>query len=304
MKPYPNRYMKKLFPFALGLAALSAHGQYTLISADFESDVQDWLYTGFKYNYTDGFVWNSSLASPGSLVFYHGSGTGHYITADPLDAENQVFYVDGFASVGQDNGARGMFFMKLDLTGEGAYTSGLVRVDYSFRMMRSSTDPDAPVNWQIGWISWWDNPDNAILDAFFWQGRTVVDSFRTPGNSDTWVNVDGFFMADLAKVDQSGLLNTGIHVFSLDEGFVSGEKGLYYVDDVLVTVSQGEIVEPQTWAGFNIDAETGNVDTGDWIGWVNVTYAPWVYHYSMGTWLYLDEAKAATGPGVWAYVLK
>lgn len=295
--------MKKLLLSALALAALSAHGQYTLISADFEADEKDWLYTGFKYNYTDGFVWNSSLASPGSLVFYHGSGTGHYITADPLNPENQVFYVDGFANMGQDNGARGMFFMKLDLTGAGAYTSGLVRVDYSFRMLRAANDPDSPTNWQVGWVSWWENPDNALLDVFYWQGRTVVDSFRTSGNRETWVTVDGFFMADLSRVDQSEMLNTGIHVFSLDQGFVSGEAGLYYIDDVLVTVSQGEIVEPQTWLGYTIDPDTGNVDSGDWLGWLHVTHAPWVYSFSLASWLYLDEANVTDGVGAWAYIV-
>lgn len=297
--------MKKRFlPLALFLTALTSHAQYTLISADFESDAKDWLYTGFKYNYTDGFVWNSTLASPGSLVFYHGSGTGHYITADPLDAENQVFYVDGFANMGQDNGARGMFFMKLDLTGEGAYTSGLVRVDYSFRMMRAADDPDSPTNWQVAWVSWWDNPDNAILDAWYWEGRTVVDTFGTSGNRETWVDVDGFFMADLSRVDQSDMLNTGIHVFSLDEGFVSGETGLYYIDDVLVTVSQGEIVETPEWAGYEIDADTGNVDTGAWLGVLHVSHAPFVYSYDLGSYLYIDEAAIHAGSGAWVYVLK
>lgn len=294
----------KLLPIALCLGAVTSHAQYTLISADFEADVQDWLYTGFKYNYTDGFVWNSSLASPGSLVFYHGSGTGHWITADPLDAENQVFYIDGFANMPQDNGARGMFFMKLDLTGGGAYTSGLVRVDYSFRMMRASTDPDAPTDWQIAWISWWDNPDAAILDAYYWEGRTVVDSFTTPGNKDTWVTVDGFFMADLARVDQSELLNTGIHVFSTQEGkgFVSGEAGLYYVDDVLVKVSQGEIIETETWAGYEVDADTGNVDTGAWLGVLHVTHAPFVYSFDLGSFLYIDETTISGDSGAWVYI--
>jgi hypothetical protein len=301
--------MKKLLPLALSLFALSAHGQHTLISADFEADVKDWLFTGFKYNYTDGFVWNSSLASPGSLVFYHGSGTGHWIAEDPLDPTNQVFYIDGFANMPQDNGARGMFFMKLDLTGGGAYTAGLVRVDYSFRMMRASTDPDAPTDWQIGWISWWDNPDNALLDVFYWQGRTVIDSFVTPGNRTTWTNVKGFFMADLARVDKSSMLNTGIHIFSTQpgKGFVSGETGLYYVDDILVTVSQGEIVEepePETWAGYTVDEASGNVDTGDWLGLLHVTPSPWVYSYSLGKWLFIDPSKISNSSGGWAFAPK
>ena len=289
------------------LATLAGHAQYTLIDADFESDTPGWLYTGFKYSYTDGFLWNSTLAGPNNLAFYAGSGTSYLITADPLNPENQVFYVDGFANLAQDGGTRGMFFMKLDFTAGGAYTpaGGLVTVSYSFRMLRVADDPDSPTQWQIGWISWYDNPDNAIMEpGSTFAEKTVVKTFNTSGNRENWVTVEGSYLADLTKVDTSGLLNTAMRIEATDGAFVSGEKGLFYVDDVLLTISQGEVVEPPTWAGFDIVDEAENVDTGPWLGWVNVLARPWIYNYALDSWMFIDEAGVNPQSGGWAYVLK
>lgn len=299
--------IKKLVLLALSLSAVGSYAQYTLVSYDFESDTPGYLYQGFKYSYTDGFIWNNTLAAPNNLAFYNGGTTNYIITADPLNPENQVFYVDGAANLAMQPVIRGMFFMKLDFTAGGAYTpaGGLVKVSYSFRMMRAADDPDSPTKWQIGWTSWFENPDNAILEpGSTFADQTVVKSFTTSGNRDTWVTVEGSFLANLDKVDTSDMLNTAIRVEAMDGAYVSPEKGLFYLDDVLLTISQGEVVEPATWAGYAIDEETGNVDTGAWLGWLNVTNAPWIYSYSLGNYIYLNESDVDPEGGAWAYTFK
>jgi hypothetical protein len=56
----------------------------------------------------------------------------------------------------------------------------------------------------------------------------------------------------------------------------------------------------QTWAGFPVD-ESGNCDTGDFLGYINVSEAPKVYSYACKTYLYMDESYVGPG-GAWAYV--
>ena len=59
--------------------------------------------------------------------------------------------------------------------------------------------------------------------------------------------------------------------------------------------------EPTTWLGFPI-MEGGYVDTGAWMGMINVMYDPWIYSYSLQDYVYfpIDQDTVAGG---WAYVL-
>ena len=53
---------------------------------------------------------------------------------------------------------------------------------------------------------------------------------------------------------------------------------------------------------FPVRAE-GNVDTGPWLGYLNVLAGDWVWSYSLAGWLYLP-ADMVTDTGSWTYILK
>jgi hypothetical protein len=55
------------------------------------------------------------------------------------------------------------------------------------------------------------------------------------------------------------------------------------------------------WAGYVID-ENGDVDTGAFMGWLNVDHAAdnWIWSYDLGIWVYLKESDVAQD-GAWAY---
>lgn len=55
-----------------------------------------------------------------------------------------------------------------------------------------------------------------------------------------------------------------------------------------------------TWAGFTTD-EAGDCDTGDFLGWINVSDAPRIYSYALKTYIYMDESFVGPGGG-WGYV--
>ena len=66
----------------------------------------------------------------------------------------------------------------------------------------------------------------------------------------------------------------------------------------------GEVVE--TWGGYTVViGEDGKkwVDTGSWLGWVNVESAPYVFMLDLGTWAYMAE-PAGTASGAWTYLFK
>ncbi|MEX0321591.1 MAG: hypothetical protein AB3N63_05490 [Puniceicoccaceae bacterium] len=56
----------------------------------------------------------------------------------------------------------------------------------------------------------------------------------------------------------------------------------------------------ETWAGFPVD-DMGDVDTGGWMGWVNVTNAPWVWNYTLEQYIFIEEANVSMD-GAWLFV--
>lgn len=56
------------------------------------------------------------------------------------------------------------------------------------------------------------------------------------------------------------------------------------------------------WAGFAVNQD-GWVDTGDWMGWLYVGYAPWVWSQPLETFIYLPE-ESVSESGAWVYVLR
>jgi hypothetical protein len=55
-----------------------------------------------------------------------------------------------------------------------------------------------------------------------------------------------------------------------------------------------------TWAGFPV-GEDDNVDTGSFLGWINVASGDWVYSFSMEKYVYLPESWV-TESGSWTYL--
>jgi hypothetical protein len=59
---------------------------------------------------------------------------------------------------------------------------------------------------------------------------------------------------------------------------------------------------PDLWAGFEVTPD-GWVDTGNWMGWLYVGSAPWVWNLHLETWMYLPE-ESVREYGAWAYILR
>lgn len=87
-----------------------------------------------------------------------------------------------------------------------------------------------------------------------------------------------------------------------------GEKGIdpTYFDNFAYDLSGQNLSMPPvggeqvTWMGYSVNA-AGDADTGAWLGWVNVNHAPWVYNYTLGQWMYMDESSASES-GSWVFV--
>jgi len=60
---------------------------------------------------------------------------------------------------------------------------------------------------------------------------------------------------------------------------------------------------PLLWAGYQIEPDGRSVNTGDWLGWIDVGTPPWVYSYTLNKFIYLPEDEI-TDLGAWSYLPK
>jgi len=97
-----------------------------------------------------------------------------------------------------------------------------------------------------------------------------------------------------AMVDRIGLLLGGV-----DEGSTIGTIDEIRFGDSFESVTGVSSGTPP-WAGYPV-SEVGDVDTGGFMGYVNVLYAPWVWSYSLTKFVYVKE-EAVTESGAWTYV--
>jgi hypothetical protein len=80
----------------------------------------------------------------------------------------------------------------------------------------------------------------------------------------------------------------------------------FYVDDIYVDATGHNLTSPLSsdfgkWGPWDIIDGDGNVDTGSWMGYVSVAYAPFIWVYNLNQWIYVEESALGSG-GAWAYV--
>jgi hypothetical protein len=89
--------------------------------------------------------------------------------------------------------------------------------------------------------------------------------------------------------------------FSYDgTGYIGFAMSAYANSFTFDNFSVAEFEAPTTWGGFDI-VGSGDVDTGGFLGWINVTFAPYVWNYSIEGWLFMDEPPA-DAIGSWMYI--
>lgn len=102
---------------------------------------------------------------------------------------------------------------------------------------------------------------------------------------------------DLAVDDSLQILQLGFEITNSFDG-TAMDAGTIYFENIEGYVEGGET---PTWAGYPI-LDDGWVNTGEWLGWINVTHAPWVTIVNLDKYAYLPEESVGTS-GAWMYLL-
>ena len=101
------------------------------------------------------------------------------------------------------------------------------------------------------------------------------------------------------------LVDTDFSIVSFGE---DAQGNLYFADQAAgrifrITDSVTNEVRVE-WAGFPVIINPpGWINTGAWMGWVQVDFAPWIFNASLHQWLYIEE-ESITESGSWIFLPK
>lgn len=77
---------------------------------------------------------------------------------------------------------------------------------------------------------------------------------------------------------------------------------LQWIDDIYVDpVKENLTIPGETWAGMPVTADK-HVNTGEFMGWLNVAHKPWLWSWELHNWVYLPEPDPGFS-GAWGYVV-
>lgn len=128
------------------------------------------------------------------------------------------------------------------------------------------------------------------------QIKDEYSAFHTIGPDLEPFNLSVTF-PDLDVDDSLQVLQLGFEISTEYDGAAMDSGSIYFEN--LEGYIEGE--GGTTWAGYDVD-ENGWANTGDWMGWVNVTYAPWVSVVNIDNYIYVEES-GVTDSGAWMYIL-
>jgi len=220
----------------------------------------------------DTFEWISQVAGTGQSVWpvirFNGSWQMRSVLkwreyACP-DCTELRFMVELHDDVNLASGSRTVAFLEEKLGDPQPQTAYLVVTRYDF-------DAAGVLQGQAMWI----NPNHADMEA-----PDLVSNHQQPGY-DTFVNP----------------------INSMD---ITTYGGTVRFDNIKIANSWDDVV-PQpaasaTWAGYPV-SELGDVNTGSWMGYLNVSLGDYVWSYSLGQWLYITEQSVTEG-GSWVYAFR
>lgn len=266
-----------LLPLGAALALMPSVFSQTLVTIDSSDPLGAFM------------VANELPANGGAYVFADNWGantaSGNYSGTDTivLGPENGAYDASGDIDFWRENGV-GPLGNKEMVASVFVNADGLVGQDVSFDFTVDSNTFTEHTS--VAFIKIFDTNYNILNE--------VEVSLTELGYYNLSISSDLTSVADAVHA-QYGFTTTGINS--------SAAQAPSY--GTLVISASEPMDVGETWGGYPVELdESGNkwANTDDWIGYVSVTFAPWVYILNTGSWAYMNEPNPTDG-GVWTYFL-
>ena len=164
--------------------------------------------------------------------------------------------------------------------------------------------------WYSFWIvveNSWDNstipPTSTGTYKIYMQGPGIGDSTHPtliPVGTDPPKNAASLRRAPMEDDGTPRSMNRLV-LHTHGQPVPTSATDFFILDDIYY--SNGiNLSNPLSYAGYQTDG-LRDVNTGDWLGWLNVQQEPFVWSYNLDGWIYLVEPQDNVG-GAWMYIFK
>ena len=153
-------------------------------------------------------------------------------------------------------------------------------------------------------ISYWDDtlPVPGSVTVFDYESPLVFDDNGLTPATMTSIAIPANTMVGSPYNSYTIVLNF-MRVDTLAEASnVTGALVATVTSTDTVIEAHADLSGPTDWAGYPI-VNGGYVDTASWMGWLEVSHAPWIWSNQTQGWLYLPEDHV-TETGSWVYFAK
>lgn len=147
---------------------------------------------------------------------------------------------------------------------------------------------------------WTDGESDELLIRFSLV-NTEADAWLMTSTVYNLTTGTAFETITLDVTDGDGSFTSQDHFFEFQPDNMYAITGATYIDSFSINFAPLPDVEmPAMWAGYPVD-ELGWVDTGTWMGFLNVIAGDWVWSASLATYIYLPESLVSPS-GAWTYI--
>jgi hypothetical protein len=182
-----------------------------------------------------------------------------------------------------------------------------------------------------GWVATGTTENGVMYEPGIWMEVWYIADTANDIRREYYVQNDGIQKENFwAILDEEGNLVREVNYMVAQEGsIVKDYSGIYmvnwnrpgpdsgtqvYMDDLWIDYEGVNLTTPPhgktrsgslgTWAGYPITNAEGDVDTMDFLGWINVAEGDYVFSYTLDGWMYLPESNMTSASGAWTYIFK
>ncbi len=221
------------------------------------------------------FTWASNVIP--EYVWFNGNVT--YVTLDDQVSADQLVTINKMEGSYDDANAR--IFPVKRFTGRQPYDAGAGTMAIPNLFPNNAEDTDA--YWK-GW-DW----VNALTSGMEYVGRTFTGPVGIVDTEMFWIQ------NHMVAPKEMALQCADCHSITGQLSFAALGYPADRAEELQTRIAT-------YWGDYEISSNW-TVDTGDWLGVLNVYWDPWVYHYKTGNYLYIPQGSP-TATGGWTYIPK
>jgi len=155
---------------------------------------------------------------------------------------------------------------------------------------------DGSIGYRMG-TAYGASSDGKVVVGSDYDSLGMVAVFWSEGNGYAPVSLNAFL--DANTINRNGFTLLEATAVSADGTTVVGYGTNAALEYEAFRVQMGDVV--QAWLGYPFHSDGRSVDTGDFLGWIDVGDTPWIYVYGLNKYVYGPE-EYFTESGGWLWI--